>query len=197
MNFIDTGNTGHTINSGINQRAYHTTGEKKNGNSSIYFTGESDDELQFPDHADFNWGANADFTYEFFVKAGDQADTYATVIGDTASKVRVGFGDSATNLKLGVYFQPDDVWIQGTSDMSDDTDWHHCAVVREGTNLRLYVDGVQQAITGGHDIGAADTFYIGRQVHDGGQYRWNGLISNFSGIIFLHRESRQWRKIMK
>ena len=66
LNFIDTGNTGHTINSGINQRAYHTTGEKKNGNSSIYFTGESDDELQFPDHADFNWGANADFTYEFF-----------------------------------------------------------------------------------------------------------------------------------
>ena len=57
--------------------------------------------------------------------------------------------------------------------------WTHVAcVMRSGTGY-LYVDGVQQAITGGHDIGAADTFYIGRQVHDGGQYRWNGLISNF------------------
>ena len=175
LNFIDTGNTGHTINSGINQRAYHTTGEKKNGNSSIYFTGESDDELQFPDHADFNWGANADFTYEFFVKAGDQADTYATVITDTANKVRVGFGDSATNLKLGVYFGEDDVWIQGTSDMSDDTDWHHCAVVREGTNLRLYVDGVQENVSANKgDASDCSNFRIGS---------YNGTTKRFKGYL--------------
>ena len=48
--------------------------------------------------------------------------------------------------------------------------WTHVAcVMRSGTGY-LYVDGVQQAITGGHDIGTADTFVIGKQVHDGGQY---------------------------
>ena len=148
LDFTDTGNTGHLISKQEGTRAYHTTAEKKNGNSSMYFTGAIHDDMTFPDHADFNFGTN-DLTYEFYVKAGDQEDTYVTFLTDDASKVRVGFGDSATNLKLGVYWGVDGTWHQGTSDMSDDTDWHHCAVVRQGANLRLYVDGVQETVVAG------------------------------------------------
>ena len=148
LDFTDTGNTGHLISKQEGTRAYHTTAEKKNGNSSMYFTGSVHDDMTFPDHADFNFGTT-DLTYEFYVKAGDQEDTYVTFLTDDASKVRVGFGDSATNLKLGVYWGVDGTWHQGTSDMSDDTDWHHCAVVRQGANLRLYVDGVQETVVAG------------------------------------------------
>ena len=57
-------------------------------------------------------------------------------------------------------------------------EWVHVAcVMRSGTGY-LYVDGKEQSITGAHGIGAANAFWIGRQVHDGGQYRWNGHISN-------------------
>ena len=57
--------------------------------------------------------------------------------------------------------------------------WTHVAcVMRSGTGY-LYVDGVQQGITLAHGISTANAFWIGRQVHDAGQYRWNGWISNF------------------
>ncbi len=187
LDFVDTGNTGHNIARTVQSKSYHVASVKKNGNSSIYFTGIARDDMTVADHADFNYGTG-DFTYEFFVKAGDQDDTYATIVTDDSSTVRVGFGDSATNLKLGVYLSgPADIWIQGTSDMSDDTDWHHCVVLRQSGTIRLYVDGVQETTSTASNVNAA---------RDCGKIRigtYNGSTKRFRGYLDQLRISNNCR----
>jgi hypothetical protein len=63
------------------------------------------------------------------------------------------------------------------NDVFDDTDWHHIALVRVGTAVTIYVDGVLQATTGSvHatlSTSVNDTFYVGSRTNI---EHWNGGI---------------------
>ena len=65
--------------------------------------------------------------------------------------------------------------IQGSTDISDDK-WHHLVGVRNGTTLRLYVDGVQ--VNTGNDA-SFDDLTTGRVVAIGGDENFGGASRNF------------------
>ena len=67
--------------------------------------------------------------------------------------------------------------VATVNDVFDDTNWHHIALVREGTVVTIYVDGAPQTTTGSiHatlSTSVNDTFYVGSRVN--GEH-WNGGI---------------------
>jgi len=113
---------------------------------SAYFGG-SDDYLI--SSTNFTAIGTDDFTVEFWYNGGAQPDRYPCIIGtlDAFSATgawRVQTYDNNTNR-----FQFTSAitnYIFTTTNYNDNA-WHHFAVTREGTNLRGFVDGVQQGST--------------------------------------------------
>ncbi len=64
--------------------------------------------------------------------------------------------------------------------------WVHFACVSDGGTQYMYVDGVQQSITGTNNVGTSDTVYMGRQVHDAGSYGWAGHIQDIR--VYRHKK---------
>lgn len=141
--FTDSSATPKTITSVGTGKASHHASQKKFGSTSIYFDGVVGDYLEITDHADFTFGTG-NFTIEFFVNMGDQAGAYHTLFHSANHDVRVTIGASATAPTLSFYSDTWDAHTSGTTDIGDNA-WHHCAIVREGTNLKLYVDGALEA----------------------------------------------------
>jgi len=140
--FTDSSATPKTITQ-VGTKVSHTAGEKKFGSTSLYFDGVAGHYLEITDHADFTFGTG-NFTIEFFVNMGDQLAAYTTLIHSANHDVRVNIGASATAPKLTFYSDTYDAHTSGTTDIGD-SDWHHCAIVREGTDLKIYVDGTLEA----------------------------------------------------
>jgi hypothetical protein len=113
-----------------------------------------------------------DFTVEAWVYPGSQKNTYNCLLGGTTSGALVinlyGVGTSS-QLKLNPYGSADIASISYT--FTQDT-WAHIAVAREGTSLRVFINGVQVGSTisnstnfsasstciGANNNGAAQTF---------------------------------------
>ena len=140
--FTDSSATPKTITP-AGSKVSHTAGQKKFGSTSIYFDGVVGDYLEITDHADFTFGTG-NFTIEFFVNMGDQAGNYTTLFHSANHDVRVTIGASATAPTLSFYSDTWDAHTSGTTDIGDNA-WHHCAIVREGTDLKIYVDGALEA----------------------------------------------------
>ena len=140
--FTDSSATPKTITP-AGSKVSHTAGQKKFGSTSLYFSGVVGHYLEITDHADFTFGTG-NFTIEFFVNMGDQAGNYTTLFHSANHDIRINIGASATAPKLSFYSDAWDAHTSGTTDIGDNA-WHHCAIVREGTDLKLYVDGALEA----------------------------------------------------
>jgi len=151
------------------------------GAGAVSFDG-SGDALQIPNTTETNFGIG-DFTIESWIKTGSTASP-AVIIQDYGSPGSANgwiFRQDATNnnkLELIVFDGSDSngYKVTGTSIITDNT-WHHVAATREGTTIKVFVDGVQEAsATNSFNITSTQDAYIG--MHYNGAYPFNGHISN-------------------
>ena len=157
-----------------NGDAQISTAQSKFGGASMYFDGAGD-YLTVPASDDFSFPG--DFTVEFWIKTStySQDTSYRRVIAtgpDTANALQLlfynGSGASAylsarSNTQL----------VTGTIDVADGN-WHHVALTRAGSSIRLFVDGVQSGSTGtsttNFSRGATDGLIIGRYQAGNGHF---------------------------
>lgn len=124
------------------------TAQFKFGAASALFDGVTD-YLTTADSNDFAFGTG-NFTIEFFIRIG-AATAFDTVIGQMASSAnlwkidlgstgrRLRFTATSSSTIIAEYVSNADVLTVGI--------WHHVAVVRNGTSVLLFVDGVNVATT--------------------------------------------------
>ncbi len=141
------------------------TAQSKFGGASGLFDGTGD-YIDTPDSADWTFG-NGNFTIDFWIRAAiTQVQNYGTPLGTgtNLSDANLAFtfqipksGGSVGKLQF--------VWWNGSGTPSvvstttiTDANWHHIAVVRNGTSLKLYVDGIEEA---SYTLSAGFSFYNG------------------------------------
>jgi hypothetical protein len=162
------------------------TAQSKFGGSSLLLDGTGD-YITTASSTDLNLGSS-DFTVDFWfqctaaggtmqrlcgrrLSSGLVADMEFSVERTTANVIRGGIG-------MGSTFESVSSTTQFTNALN--TGWHHCAFVRDGSTLRLFIDGVQEAteaITGAANTVSAD-LGVGSQ---GGLVTnpWTGWIDEF------------------
>lgn len=120
----------------------------KFGTGSVLMTGVGTDLITTPDNVDFNL-ADKDFTMDFWIRfsslAGNQG--FLSQFGSAGNKSFL-FDWSPGNVLSFAYS------TDGTNNIPKTVTWapttgvfYHLAVVRDGANLRFFVDGVQQGAT--------------------------------------------------
>ena len=141
---------------------------KKLGNASLYFPGSNGDYISTTANNAFNFLTD-DFTIDFFMK--DNGSTYlATLMGqggigvdsDTSFVIRKG---AAGVLEMAYYNGSTLSTIDSVSNVFDGT-FHHIAIVRDGNNLLLFVDGTLETtkdITGFSFSTSTTEFAVGRK----------------------------------
>lgn len=156
---------------------------KKFGEGSFYFPSGSS-YLSLPSYdgvADFGTG---DFTIEFWFKKGGTPDSWARVFqtrdGDLHSGIGIFFEGSSDTLAF-YSSAAGSNWDVNSAKLGtvSSTDWRHFAVVRQGSTVRCYQDGVLQSTTSIGNVyhNPNDIMIIGGQ---GGTSRSvNGFIDDF------------------
>lgn len=144
MDGADNGTTftdvkGNTVTA--NGNAKTVTATKKFGTASAYFDGAGD-YLTVTDSTDFNFGSG-DFTVEcwFYETA---AGVIRQLVGQhsTATYANSNFIilSNSQKVEASVFYGPSIITIANTSTHGLNA-WHHVALVRNGSNILLYLDG--------------------------------------------------------
>lgn len=121
-----------------------STGSYEFGGSSVVFNGVGC--IDTPDSPDFAFG-NGDFTIDFWTR---RATTGAQIylFGQTGAAIVL------SSASIYAYFQSDNrifvsvsdgssfYGISATNAIAETTTWHHIAIVRSGTTLYLFIDGI-------------------------------------------------------
>jgi hypothetical protein len=127
----------------VNASAQVDTAQSKFGGASAVFDGVGD-YISTPDHSDFVLGSG-DFTAECWVRFSDKTKTAAfmcqwdasgqmswmTLWNGTNQLAMASSVNGSTNVGLGNW-----TWLPNNDQ------WYHVALVRSGTNILIYVDGV-------------------------------------------------------
>ena len=122
-----------------------------------------------------------DFTIEFFFKSNNSTNrNYSTVIAANIDNANTGFWKLEMNINSSgtiVWEDRGNTRITATNTNWYNDQWHHLALTREGTSVKLFLDGTQ--------IGSTATYsytYAGTSVVFGsrrlGSDVWNGNMSN-------------------
>lgn len=154
---------------------------------SIWFPGTDTDYLSCSIPASQTFQDQTNWTIDYWFNY-DSADMYnnkyvcffGTNNGNLIAKNKgIGFGGANPNYLYGLFPTPTQTGM--ITSLSADT-WNHVAYVKNGTNLRLYVNGVytqQNTVT---TSTAETTLTIGRRTDSGGgnaNQGYKGYISNF------------------
>ena len=148
--FTDSSSNSHTITPAGAPRQ-STFSPYRHGGYSTFFDGTGD-YLALPDDSSLEFGSG-DFTIELWYYGAD-LDQYATLTSRGATSFTTGSWSLMMNhTNTGdLAFYCREVNASAASlhassvNVTNDT-WHHIAVVRNGTNLTLYVDGISSATT--------------------------------------------------
>ena len=184
--FVDSSNSSHTFT--VAGDSQHKTAQAKIGATSIYFDGTGDAITATGTLGDFNFGSG-DFTIDYWqytttVTAGDRVYN----IGEGDGPPMQHFVRSATNanehVKIG--FGGSTYWLKSSSNDMQDGAWHHWAIVRNGTSLTMYVDGVSkdsETISGSFDYQTDAPMHLG-------SYYTNNSSENYTGYLDEFRVSK-------
>lgn len=154
------------------------TAQSKFGGASGLFDGALD-RITTPNHVDFNFGTG-DFTVEWFQRWNSSASyqilfDYGYAGANAITLQSRGGGNEA---KWECFINGSSAGFESTA--ATLSTWYHYAVVREGTTVRIYRDGVQTASgTSSASIAPATVpFVIGAKGSDGSQ-GFNGWVDEF------------------
>lgn len=171
--FTDSGNTGHTVteNGNAKESKMPLTGTDQ----VLYRLDGAADFLTVPDHADWDFGTG-DFTLEMFTYLLDTtpSDNCFMDIQDGFQTTGIGF-DWVTNDRI-------DVYINGSLTIAASSlanifayEWCHYALVREGSTLTLYQNGVSiGSASNSTSIAISDIIRIGARY--GGTSPYQGFM---------------------
>lgn len=146
----DSSIVGHTVNM-VNEAELDTTA-KKFGTSSLILDGDNDS-VRLPNSADWNLCADAttdfniDFWFKMDVHGTGRSEYLISNFQDLNHYWALWHLDSSGANNEGLAF--DMVWFgineitTGHSNEITDTDWHHIALVKIGTEYGVYLDGTQ------------------------------------------------------
>jgi len=173
--FLDssTNNFSITRNGNTTQGSFSPYGS----NWSNYFGGSSD-YLQIADNSAFTFGSG-DFTVEFWIYSSNTSLTL--IIGqnngsETATSFDVRY--NGTTISGNIFSSATNYAI---SESMSKNAWHHVAFVRNGTSLRIYVDGVSTSSTAVSTVSVNDSsnvLRIGASSETTPAYYLNGYLSN-------------------
>ena len=178
--FTDSGNTGHTVTeSGIAQRV--TDAEYKLATDGVgYRMDGTGDYLQVPDHADWDF-PSGDFTVEMFFRVDTPHPPLDMILYNQ-------WASSTDYIKLWFAAEGDLHWylVEGGSSIFFISTsrvvltanvWHHIAIVRNGDDYFMWVDGVDKVISGSPESHTPATLagdvYIGAHAGSGSFVRGN------------------------
>lgn len=165
-----------------------STARNKFGGSSLTLDGNGD-YLSYPSHPGLNFNTE-DFTIEFWAYCKDQSVSCPTYIANQGGWYEGSFGirfDNGGSQRFGVYWNPGDPLINSNSTFGFNQ-WRHVAVVRQGTTVRLYVNGVQEgtaSISSSRtlDLCMGGSMRVGFSTWDGG----NGYVNDFMDDLRITR----------
>ena len=166
----DSSDSGHSVT--FNGTAQLDTAQKKFGTSSLLLDGNSD-YLSMSDNAAFDFGS-ANFTIEWWVRFTSlQNACMFSHTSNSSTGLYVAYLTAGPILRIGYKLSGSGAADVGYSWSPSTGTWYHLAVVRDGTNLKVYVDGsavttVAVSTTALDD--ATSDFRIG--VYNGGNYEW-------------------------
>jgi len=144
----------------------HQDTESKFGATSMYFNGSSG-YLSVPDHADWDFAASDPWTFDMWVKINTEKVGVIFNWGTGASGFQINTTEAG---KIDIYqgFGSRElitVTVLGT------TSWHHVALVNDGTNCKLYLDGVEEDTQTSFALVASNTdIHIGKYVGSSASY---------------------------
>jgi len=123
----------HTITMNGNPKLYAT------GifNGSMYFDGAGD-YLNIPDSSDFD--LTSVFTIDFWFKTNTSNQCCLLNTGNANNSNEYQIEMNRTAGKLSVYSSGQKCV---TASSWNDNNWHHCALVCDGTDMKMYIDGVK------------------------------------------------------
>ena len=176
--FTDSSDVGRTFTAAGN--AQIDTAQYKFGGASGLFDGTGD-YITAPNSADFNFGVG-DFTIEAWVRLNATGQFNEIANQDANSSRGWQYGITSGN-KLRLYGFIS-TWQQlGISTTSLTTgQWYHCAVTREGTSFRIFLDGVLEdttVISGAILDENSNLLEVGHNVLSTGAHRYmNGWIDD-------------------
>ena len=117
---------------------------------------DGDDHLQVAYSSDFDL-ANNDFTIECYARTTDASTNYPSIVGKWESSSASDFdfrpaSDDANHNFFFIYRTGGNNITVNSGASITDGKWHHIAVARESSNLRMFVDGV---LVHTHNIGTS------------------------------------------
>jgi hypothetical protein len=175
--FVDSSTNSHTITAAGNV-TQNTFSPYRHGGYSTYFDG-SGDYLQVPQAAAAR--GTGDYTIECWV----YSKTFANekFIFDARSAASPIDDFMTINSSGYLFFRSNGTTTTTTQQMSVNT-WHHFAQVRNGSTLKVYVDGVEVASkTQSANLSIASAFDIGGSSNDGASATIDGYIADFRIVL--------------
>ena len=160
------------------------TAQSKFGGASGIFDG-TDDYIDTPDSADW-FLDTGDFTIEFWARFNNTTTaTQGFVEQYVDSSNRWGFWMNAANIQFHAYMGGTTrAYYTFAHGLSTGT-WYHIALVRSGTNVYIFVNGVAQTLTVTNAIGTnsltdlASALSVGRSYYDAAWKYLNGWMDEF------------------
>src|SRR5262245_54335929 len=128
------------------------TADSKFGGASLLLVSASSQYLTCPDSADFTLGSG-DFTLDCWFKCTLAGGTFQFLVSQSDAggpESSIFLFRSNTNVIVGAMSTAStDYSVTGTTQFTStaNTGWHHVALVRSGTSLMLFVDGIQEGGT--------------------------------------------------
>lgn len=190
----NSGGAAHTWTA--NGNAQIDTAQSKFGGASGLFDGTGD-YVTTPDHADFTLGTS-DFTIDFWFKCNAAGGAALFIAGQsdaaaTATTISFNIRRTGDVIQASVFAAAVEFAIAGTTQFTNAVNigWHHCAFVRTGNVLKLFIDGVQEGgdlAFSGSVNNSANALSVGRLGELAGS-EWNGWIDEFRLSIGIARWS--------
>ena len=169
------------------------TGGRNAIDGSLCFDGSGANEVGYPGLAladSDDWHFDGDFTMEGWIKRGKPVPTAAAIVGQWESS-------GGTDRNAAIYLNNQNKLIayqnRSTTNYSvisasalEQDVWYHFAFVLQGSNLRLYMNGVQTQATSvsGTQNNSTATFFVGGEANSNNAltYSFGGCLSNIRVI---------------